>query len=95
MIDRNYIDTILNEIAEHLASIEHERWSHWQLHMHKQGQKLSDGSLIIPPELANRWEKQASTPYADLSEGEKDSDREQVARYLQVIAQALADGSAK
>jgi hypothetical protein len=35
-----------------------------------------------------------STPYAQLSEREKESDREQVRRYLPVIVKALADGHA-
>lgn len=95
MIHRDEIDAVLRGIAEHLASIEHERWSHWQRYMHEQGQRQADGSLVIPAELVSRWELQSSTSYADLSEREKDSDREQVARYLPVIADALADGSSK
>jgi hypothetical protein len=90
MINRKELEAVLRGIAEHLASIEHERWSHWQNYMHEQGQKQADGSLVIPAELVSRWEQQASTSYADLTEREKDSDREQVARYLPVIADALA-----
>lgn len=92
MINRDEIDAVLRDIAEHLASIEHQRWSHWQNYMHEQGQKQADGSLVIPAELVKRWEQQASTLYPDLSESEKDSDREQVLRYLPVISEALAKG---
>lgn len=90
MTNRQNIEIVLNGIAEHLASIEHERWSHWQRYMHQQGKRQADGSLVIPSELIERWEEQASTPYTNLSESEKDSDREQVARYLPVIVEALA-----
>jgi hypothetical protein len=83
------IDTILNDLIEELAAIEHERWSHWQVYMHSKCRKEPDGSLIIPVELAERWEKQANTHYSDLTEREKGSDREQINRYLPVIVNAL------
>jgi hypothetical protein len=38
-----------------------------------------------------RWEQQMATPYADLSEPEKESDREQVRLYLPVIEAALGE----
>ena len=76
-------------LLESLAAVEHERWSHWQRYLHSQCQRGSDGSLTIPPELVDRWSAQASTPYADLSDAEKESDRDQVRRYLPVIADTL------
>jgi Zn-dependent M32 family carboxypeptidase len=79
-------------LMETLAALEHERWSHWQRYMHAQCHRADDGSLTIPAELVTRWEKQTSTAYSELSEAEKESDREQVRRYLSVIAAALADG---
>jgi hypothetical protein len=45
----------------------------------------------MPAELVVRWERQIATPYADLSDVEKESDREQVREYLPVIAEALRD----
>jgi hypothetical protein len=76
-------------LVESLAAIEHERWSHWQRYLHAQCLQQPDGALTIPTELVARWSAQMSTPYAQLSEAEKDSDREQVYRYLPVIAAAL------
>jgi hypothetical protein len=77
------------QTVELLAAIEHERWASWQRYLHDHCQRLEDGSLVIPPELALRWEAQIETPYADLSEHEKDSDREQVHRYLPTIIDTL------
>jgi hypothetical protein len=77
-------------VVERLAEIEHERWAHWQKYVHDQCERREDGSMVIPADLAARWQAQIETPYADLSEQEKDSDREQVQRYLPTIVEALA-----
>jgi hypothetical protein len=79
----------LQALVEQLAEVEHERWSHWQRYMHSKCDRAGDGSLTIPAELVHRWEAQMSTPYSELSEQEKESDRDQVRRYLPIIAEAL------
>lgn len=77
------------QFVDELAAIEHERWAHWQRYVHDHCERLQDGSLVIPAELAARWEAQIETRYVELTEREKDSDREQVRRYLPVIIDAL------
>ena len=77
-------------LMEQLAKVEHERWSHWQRYVHSQCHRAENGSLVIPAELARRWDAQMSTVYQDLDEDEKESDREQVRRYLPLIAEALS-----
>lgn len=85
MNDTTTIDT--NALMENLAAIEHERWADWQRYLHSKCSKMNlhGGALIIPAELVKQWERQIATPYADLSEKEKDSDREQVRRYWPLI----------
>jgi hypothetical protein len=90
-MDRSELERRLDAITDGLATIEHERWTHWQRYMHSQCEKQPDGSLVIPAELVQRWEKQIATPYRNLTEKEKDSDREQVRKYLPTIVQALLD----
>jgi hypothetical protein len=80
------MDDLLEDLLEKLAAFEHERWCHWQRYLHNKCARQSDGSLVIPADLAARWEKQIQTRYDDLSESEKESDREQVRRYLPLIA---------
>ncbi|MFG1892164.1 hypothetical protein ACGFIR_30395 [Micromonospora sp. NPDC049051] len=77
------------QVMEQLAAVEHERWSHWQRYLHSQCVPAGDGSLIIPAALVARWTEQMSTAYADLTEAEKESDREQVRKYLSVIGSVL------
>ncbi|WP_416637557.1 hypothetical protein [Pseudomonas sp. OHS18] len=75
----------LEALKEQLAAIEHARWSHWQKYMHKKCIRNSDGSLTIPKELVVKWDNQSRTVYADLTEKEKQSDREQVDKYLPLL----------
>ncbi|MBY3323818.1 hypothetical protein HFO02_09370 [Rhizobium laguerreae] len=75
----------LDDLIEKLAAIEHERWAHWQKFVHTSGTRQADGSLILPPDMVERWQRQIETPYSDLSDAEKASDREQVSKYLPMV----------
>jgi len=89
--DPDNIRAILESEAfvDRLAAVEHERWAHWQQHLHNQCQRTKDGSLVIPAELVARWSTQIATPFTQLSEAERESDRDQVRRYLPLIIDAL------
>ena len=90
-MERSEVEAVLETLVERLAAVEHDRWAHWQRYMHGKAERRPDGALILPAELVERWEAQISTSYADLSEAEKESDREQVRRYLPLIAAAFAE----
>ncbi len=87
-----------DELIEKLADIEHQRWSDWQKYMHDQGVSWDEAmnlsmlgdELILPSYLVNGWTRQIETPYADLSEREKESDREQVMRYWPLMVGFVA-----
>ena len=89
-MERQRVGDLLDGLIEQLAAVEHERWSHWQRYVHSKGVRQPDGSLLLPADLVARWEKQTDTKYADLDEQERESDREQVRKYLPIIASALA-----
>jgi hypothetical protein len=44
---------------------------------------------VIPADLVEQWQRQIETPYQSLSEAEKESDRDQVRKYLPTIIAAL------
>lgn len=69
----------LEELKEKLAAIEHDRWSDWHIHCVENWNPLS----------IDRWNRQAKTPYAKLSDSEKASDRREVDRYWPLILDAL------
>ena len=89
-MESEILKNTLDKLLETLASVEHERWCHWQRYMHsKCSRHGDDGALLIPADLVNRWEKQINTSYSALSDVEKESDREQVRKYLPLIVDAL------
>ena len=88
-MDRHELQERLEAVLERLAAIEHERWAHWQRYIHSRAEQLPDGSMVIPADLVARWSKQIETPYEALTAEERESDREQVRRYLPEIVEAL------
>ncbi len=86
------IEATLDGLVDALAAIEHERWAHWQRYVHSKAERQADGSLIIPAELVAQWERQIATPFEQLSDQEKESDREQVQRYLPLLKSKLTSG---
>lgn len=89
-LDIRDVETRLEGLLEQLSAVEHDRWSHWQRYMHDKATQQPDGSLTIPADLVKRWEEQMNKQYENLSEDEKQSDREQVRKYLPLIFSALA-----
>jgi spore cortex formation protein SpoVR/YcgB (stage V sporulation) len=76
---------VKEELLETLAAIEHQRWADWQKYVHSKGKEYRDNTFRLPHDLYRQWERQIATPYAELSEAEKESDREQVRRYLHIL----------
>lgn len=82
----------VEELKEKLAAIEHERWADWQKYFFSKCDYECEGEkcfLTLPSILLMRWQRQIDTPYVDLSEKEKDSDRKEVARYWPLIEAEL------
>ena len=71
------------------ADLEHDRWAGWQKYLHSLCKKNDDGSLTIPKQRVEHWERQIATPYLELSEKEKEYDRIEVRKYLPLIRQTI------
>ena len=67
---------------ERIAAIQHAIWSHWMTYQFSVCLRNDDGTMTIPAQKVMRWERQAATPYAELSEAERESDRHQADRIL-------------
>ena len=75
----------MSEIREQLAGLEHEQWVGWMNYLFEKSIEREDGSVTIPAELVERWKRQINTPYANLSDSEKESDREIADKVLRII----------
>ena len=75
------------ELRELLSDCQHEIWAHWMRYLFYTSIPLDDGGVKITAENFQRWQRQAVTPYSELSEREKDSDREQADKVLMVLGQ--------
>lgn len=76
---------LINKFIELGADLEHKRWASWQKYLHSLCIKNSDGSLTIPVERVNHWERQIATFYSELPEFEKEYDRIEVRKYIPLL----------
>lgn len=71
----------MSDLRERLAALAHEQWSGWMRYQYYR-QPLP-GCMAWADEV--RWERQMNTSYADLPEPEKESDRKEADRMLEII----------
>ena len=66
------------ELREKLAALEHQQWSHWTRY-------LIDSGLITDEAKIAHWKRQINTPYQELTEVEKDLDREWADKVIEIL----------
>lgn len=69
----------MGKLIEKLADSEHERWSRWMRWMFA---NQTDENIA-------RWKRQMETPYSELTEKEKDSDRKEAIRTMKIFKEHL------
>lgn len=88
-INRKIIEKKFNDNLDDMATISHEIWAHWQTYLHSQCEKMPDGSLKIPKELVEQWNKQIKLEYRQLTQNEKNSDIEQAIKYKEIFLKII------
>lgn len=98
-------EEIIEEFIEKGADLEHERWSGWQSYFFSKCQVKPQSQVggmddryvyfALPKDLYERWGRQMNTPYSELSEQEKESDRKEVRQYLPLIDSILTQHTAE
>jgi hypothetical protein len=73
------------EVRELLADYAHDAWSGWMRYLFSKCKWHAVMGVIIPANLVSRWERQIATPYRDLPEKEKNSDRKEADRMLAIV----------
>lgn len=79
----------LLNLKELLAAGAHKAWCGWMKYMFSKGTTNVDGSITIPAALVVRWTRQMNTEYEALPENEKDSDRDEAAKIIAIMAEAV------
>lgn len=97
---RDRVDAALAEVArlqeadgdlrEGLARYAHEAWSGWMKYLFSKCETRityfsSEEVKTIPAWAVERWSRQMLTPYADLPEQEKESDRQEADRMIAIM----------
>lgn len=85
--------TLSPELIEQLADREHDSWARWMEYLlaccvllrDKHPGAADPDDVVIPGEKVRRWRRQVETSYGDLSEREKQSDRDEVQRIVPLI----------
>lgn len=78
-----------NDTREKLAEYAHTAWSGWMRYLFEKSTRNADGTVTLPAWAVERWERQLTTPYADLSEAEKDSDRAEADAMIAIVTPSL------
>lgn len=71
--------------TEILAATVHRQWSSWMKYLFAQGKFNEDGTWTMEKWAVDRWLRQSSAHYVDLSENEKESDRGEVQIYFKSL----------
>lgn len=72
------------EAIERYAEFAHSQWSGWMKYLFSKCSVSEDETAIIPKWAVERWKRQMNTPYAELSEQEKESDRDEARGMLRI-----------
>jgi hypothetical protein len=73
-------------MREKLAALCHEQWSGWMKYLFSKCEKTTGEveGMIIPEWAVKRWMRQMNTPYLQLSIEEKESDRKEADKFLEL-----------
>jgi hypothetical protein len=73
------------DTREKLANYSHGAWSGMMRYLFRFGTQNADGTFTMDVDKVERWRRQMDTPYAALSEAEKDSDRKEADAILAIV----------
>ena len=71
---------------EKLAFYAHKAWSGWMDYLFERSTHNPDGTVTIPAWAVERWKRLAGTPYTELPESEKESDRLEADVMLEIVS---------
>ncbi len=82
------------DLVETIADFFHMNWSHWMKYLYTKLEQYDstggfkdydEDDFLMDRSDYDHWKRQMNTPYAELSEKEKDSDREWSVKLLELL----------
>jgi hypothetical protein len=70
---------------ELLAEYAHTAWAGWMRYLFDRSVRNVDGTVTIPAPLVQRWDRQVLTSYWALPEDEKQSDRVEARKMIEIM----------
>ncbi len=74
-----------NKLVEKIAEQSHKSWSRWMKHLFENGFMDFDGGFTINSFSVEKWITKMNIPYEMLSEQEKELDRFEAEKYLEIF----------
>lgn len=77
--------TPIERDRELLAAYAHNAWAGWMRYLFSKGTFNEDGTWTMPAWAVERWQRQMNTAYADLPDKERESDRQEADKILDIV----------
>jgi hypothetical protein len=77
------------QLIEYLADYAHTAWSGWMKYMFTKAKLNEDGSWTVPTWAVERWQRQMNTAYKQLPDADKQLDRQEAEKMLNIIGEFL------
>ena len=74
-----------NKLVEKIAEQSHKGWSRWMKYLFENGFMDFDGGFVINSSSVEKWIVKMNLPYETLSEQEKESDRFEAEKYIEIL----------
>ena len=74
-----------DDLRERLAALAHEQWRDWMRYFLGKCGGLPNGAYVVPANYAANLRALMDTPYAELPEAQKDSDRAEADKVLALL----------
>lgn len=77
---------VLSKHRDDLADLCHKQWSGWMGYLFTKGHVESHIGFVLNADSVERWRRQMVTPFKDLSEPEKESDRKEADKFITLLS---------
>lgn len=82
----------MTALREGLADYAHAAWTGWMLYLFEKSQPYNeDGSITIPAEYVKNLKRLMDTPYQDMPEASKESDRVEADKMLALVRKYIVE----